>query len=166
MATVYAMAACIVIQVAVPVFPHLGLPKWLITAVISLALVGFSIALIISWVSEWGPEGMVRTQEIDDTEAPARPATKRSWGGTEVAHEIFTWTVTLLEEKLQEYPEEALYHSALGITLAGAGPKDRALRLALIATELFPIRKMSAMASCRCTISWSPTSWSVTWTRP
>lgn len=81
-ATVYAMAAWIVIQVSVAVFPHLGLPTWLITAVIVLTLVGFPIALIISWVYEWGPEGVVRTEDVDDTEASARPAPKRSWGGT------------------------------------------------------------------------------------
>ncbi|MBK9175143.1 MAG: hypothetical protein IPM46_02165 [Flavobacteriales bacterium] len=81
-ATVYAMAAWIMIQVAVAVFPYLGLPKWLVTAVIVLTLVGFPIALIISWVYEWGPGGVVRTEDIDDTEASARQAPKRSWGGT------------------------------------------------------------------------------------
>jgi TolB-like protein/tetratricopeptide (TPR) repeat protein len=81
-ATVYAMAAWIVIQVAVAVFPYLGLPTWLVTAVIVLTLVGFPIALIISWVYEWGPEGVVRTEDIDDTDAVSRPVPKRSWGGT------------------------------------------------------------------------------------
>jgi len=79
-ATVYAMSAWIAIQVAVAVGPYLGFPAWAVTAVIVLCLVGFPIALIIAWVYEWGPGGMVKTEDADDATAGVTQ-TKRSHGG-------------------------------------------------------------------------------------
>lgn len=79
-ATVYAMSAWIAIQVAVAVGPYLGFPAWAVTAVIVLCLVGFPIALIIAWVYEWGPGGMVKTDDADEATAHA-PRAKRSHGG-------------------------------------------------------------------------------------
>lgn len=81
-ATVYAMAAWLVIQVAVAIFPYLEFPKWTVTAVIVLALVGFPIALILSWIYEWSPDGLVRTEEVADEEATRRPPPKRSVAGS------------------------------------------------------------------------------------
>src|SRR5262245_38971149 len=48
----YVVAAWVVIQVATSTFPYLGLPAWLITAVIVVAMVGFPIALTIAWAHE------------------------------------------------------------------------------------------------------------------
>lgn len=81
-ATVYAMSAWLVIQVAVAMFPYLGLPRWSITAVIVMALVGFPIALIISWIYEWGPDGIVRTEDVDDGGAAPTAPPKRSLAGS------------------------------------------------------------------------------------
>ncbi len=81
-ATVYAMSAWLVIQVAVAMFPYLGLPRWSITAVIVMALVGFPIALIISWIYEWGPDGIVRTEDVDDGRAAPTTPPKRSLAGS------------------------------------------------------------------------------------
>ncbi|MCB0791371.1 MAG: hypothetical protein KDB97_06360, partial [Flavobacteriales bacterium] len=80
-ATVYAMAAWLVIQFAVAVFPYLGLPQWSVTAVIVLAFVGFPVALIISWIYEWGPKGFVKTEEAD-TEAASASVPKKTWAGS------------------------------------------------------------------------------------
>lgn len=62
-------------------------------------------------------------------------------GETEVVRKKFKEAVTLLEEKLPKYPQDARYRSALGIALAGAGQKERALQMALKATELLPYSK-------------------------
>lgn len=62
-------------------------------------------------------------------------------GETEVVRKKFKEAVSLLEEKLPKYPQDARYRSALGIALAGAGQKERALQMALKATELLPYSK-------------------------
>lgn len=80
-ATVYAMAAWLVIQFAVAVFPYLGLPQWSVTAVIVLAFVGFPIALIISWIYEWGPKGFVKTEDADE-ETATTAVPKKTWAGS------------------------------------------------------------------------------------
>src|SRR5262245_39239226 len=48
----YVIAAWAVIQVATSTFPYLGLPAWLITAVIITAIVGFPIAIIAAWLQD------------------------------------------------------------------------------------------------------------------
>lgn len=52
----YAVAAWVIIQVAVSVFPYIGVPDWAITAVIIATLVGFPIALVLSWMFDVRPE--------------------------------------------------------------------------------------------------------------
>ena len=74
-ATVYAMAAWLVIQFAVAVFPYLDLPKWSVTAVIVLAFVGFPIALIVSWIYDLGPKGLLVTADADASDEGAEQAT-------------------------------------------------------------------------------------------
>ena len=81
-ATVYAMAAWLVIQVAVAIFPYLEFPKWSVTAVIVLALVGFPVALVIAWIYEWSPEGLVRTGDEADTETSTPATRQRSPAGS------------------------------------------------------------------------------------
>lgn len=80
-ATVYAMTAWLVIQFAVAVFPYMGLPGWSVSAVIVLAFVGFPVALIISWIYEWGPKGIVRTEDAEE-EGVSSAVPKRTWAGS------------------------------------------------------------------------------------
>ncbi len=55
-ATVYAIAAWLIIQISATVFPRLNLPDWTITFVIVLIALGFPIALIIAWAFELTPD--------------------------------------------------------------------------------------------------------------
>jgi len=80
-ATVYAMTSWLVIQIAVSVFPYLHFPEWVVTAVIILALVGFPIALVIAWIYEYSPSGMVRTAPSSaDGEIAAEPKERSNKG--------------------------------------------------------------------------------------
>ncbi|MBZ0205882.1 MAG: hypothetical protein K8H89_06120 [Flavobacteriales bacterium] len=62
-------------------------------------------------------------------------------GETEVADRKFKEAVILLEKELPKHLEDARYHSALGIALAGAGQKERGIQMAVKATELLPYAK-------------------------
>lgn len=69
-ATVYAIAGWLIIQVADVTFPYLGLPEWLITALIVITLIGFPIAIVLSWIFELSPSGIVRTGSKKAKENP------------------------------------------------------------------------------------------------
>lgn len=60
-AAVYAVVGWLVIQVAVATFPLLFLPEWLARAVVVLVLLGFPVALVLTWALEPTPEGLRRT---------------------------------------------------------------------------------------------------------
>ena len=60
-AAFYAAAAWGLLQVADIVFPRLGLPDWSVTFLFALEAVGFPLALILSWIFDYTPDGVVRT---------------------------------------------------------------------------------------------------------
>ena len=49
------------------VFPVFDVPNWIIRLIVLLLIIGFPIALILSWGFEITPEGIKRTQDIDPT---------------------------------------------------------------------------------------------------
>src|SRR5713101_8087871 len=67
-AVAYAVVGWLVIQVTATIVPALHLPEGLTTAIVVLVLVGFPIALVISWAFEMTPEGMKRTENVSPDE--------------------------------------------------------------------------------------------------
>src|SRR5438874_7149529 len=67
-AVAYAVVGWLVIQVTATIIPALHLPDGLTTAVVVLTLVGFPVALVISWGFEMTPEGMKRTENVSPDE--------------------------------------------------------------------------------------------------
>jgi TolB-like protein len=62
-AVLYAAAAFAAAQAADLFLPRLGLPDWTVTAVVVLAVVGFPLALIASWIFDITPTGLRRTTQ-------------------------------------------------------------------------------------------------------
>jgi adenylate cyclase len=69
-AVVYLAAGWLLMQIVDVMFPTLGLPRWSMTLVASLLLVGFPIALVMAWALELTPEG-IRRAPAKVTPAPA-----------------------------------------------------------------------------------------------
>jgi TolB-like protein len=69
-ALAYLAGGWLLIQVAATVFPAYGLPAGALTALITVLLIGFVPAVILSWVFEWTPQGVKRDESGSDT-APA-----------------------------------------------------------------------------------------------
>ena len=69
-AAAYGVVAWLIIEVADIVLPALRLPEWVITAVVITALAGFPIALLLGWLFDVTPDGVVRTRPADE-DAPA-----------------------------------------------------------------------------------------------
>lgn len=60
-ALIYAITAWVVIQVAATVTPLLSLPGWVPTLVLVLAILGLPLMLVMSWVYDATPAGLVST---------------------------------------------------------------------------------------------------------
>lgn len=72
-AVTYAVVGWLVIQVTATIVPALHLSDGLTTAVVVLTLVGFPVALVISWAFEMTPQGMKRTAYVSDEAVHSMP---------------------------------------------------------------------------------------------
>ena len=74
-AVAYAIVAWLLVQIVVTVEAPLSLPGWLDTVVIVLALVGFPIALVLSWAYDLTPAGIERTEHLESSDEISREST-------------------------------------------------------------------------------------------
>lgn len=78
--TMYAATAFIIMEAAEIMLPRLGLPDWTVTLVIILLIVGFPVAVILSWIFDFTSEGVQKTEPIRLTTQerdPERPVKRR-----------------------------------------------------------------------------------------
>lgn len=64
-AALYGMAAWLVTQIATQVFPFFEIPNSAVRFVVIAAIIGFPIAMVLAWIYELTPEGLVRTEDVD-----------------------------------------------------------------------------------------------------
>jgi TolB-like protein len=62
----YVVAGWIILQVALSLQAAMKLPDWFSTVIVSLLIIGFPIAVIVSWFFEFTPEGIKRTVPSGD----------------------------------------------------------------------------------------------------
>jgi TolB-like protein/Tfp pilus assembly protein PilF len=72
-AVLYGMGAWLLAQIATQIFPFFDVPNSAVRFVIIALVLGFPIAMALSWIYELTPQGIVRTEEVD-------PATQRQFG--------------------------------------------------------------------------------------
>jgi len=72
-AVLYGMGAWLLAQIATQIFPFFDVPNSAVRFVIVSLVFGFPIAMVLSWMYELTPEGVVRTEDVD-------PATQRKFG--------------------------------------------------------------------------------------
>src|SRR5438874_10198749 len=68
-AVAYAVVSWLLIQIATQVFPFFEIPNWAVRLVVLLLILGFPVALILSWAFEITPEGIVRESEVSADES-------------------------------------------------------------------------------------------------
>ncbi len=68
-AVAYAVVSWLLIQIATQVFPFFEIPNWAVRLVVLLLILGFPVALILSWAFEITPEGIKRESEIAPSES-------------------------------------------------------------------------------------------------
>src|SRR5207245_1354653 len=64
-AVAYAIVSWLLVQIATQVFPFFEIPNWAVRLVVLLLILGFPVALILSWAFEITPEGIKRESEIE-----------------------------------------------------------------------------------------------------
>src|SRR6476660_3577934 len=80
-----AVVAWLLIQIATQLFPFFEIPNWAVRLVVLLLILGFPVALVLSWAFELTPEGIKRESEIAPDPSAARRTGKRIVGLTIVA---------------------------------------------------------------------------------
>jgi TolB-like protein/Tfp pilus assembly protein PilF len=84
-AVAYAVVSWLLIQIATQVFPFFEIPNWAVRLVVLLLILGFPVALILSWAFEITPEGIKRESDL----APAQSITRQT------GRKIITLTVVV-----------------------------------------------------------------------
>jgi TolB-like protein/Tfp pilus assembly protein PilF len=78
--TVYAAAAFVILQLIEILAPSLRLPEWTMNFILVLLIVGFIIAVILSWIYDIHPEGgIVKTEPADKVKKEEIRKTSNSW---------------------------------------------------------------------------------------
>jgi TolB-like protein/Tfp pilus assembly protein PilF len=84
-AVAYAVVSWLLIQIATQVFPFFEIPNWAVRLVVLLLILGFPVALVLSWAFEITPEGIKRESDL----APAQSITRQT------GRKIITLTVVV-----------------------------------------------------------------------
>src|SRR5215831_16063415 len=87
-AVAYAVVSWLLIQIATQVFPFFDIPNWAVRLVVLLLILGFPVALILSWAFELTPQGIKRTESAD-------AAGQRSRGGIWIAVVVIAAALSL-----------------------------------------------------------------------
>ncbi len=61
----YAATAFIIMEAGDIMLPRLGLPDWTVTLVIILLILGLPVALVLSWIFDITPHGVVKTEPLE-----------------------------------------------------------------------------------------------------
>ena len=69
----YAVLAWLLIQIATQVFPFFEIPTWAVRLIIVSLILGFPVALFLSWAFDITPGGIVRTGDVEPVLPPASP---------------------------------------------------------------------------------------------
>jgi len=89
-AVAYAVVAWLLIQIATQVFPFFEILNWAVRLVVLVLILGFPVALILSWAFEITPEGIKRESEIEHDKSITRKTGRRIVALTIVAAIIAT----------------------------------------------------------------------------
>src|SRR5215468_10387368 len=81
-AAAYAVVSWLLIQISTQVFPFFEIPNWAVRLVIIILVLGFPVALVLSWAFELTPEGIKLESEIDPKQSITRKTGRKIVGLT------------------------------------------------------------------------------------
>jgi hypothetical protein len=99
-AVAYAVVSWLLIQIATQVFPFFEIPNWAVRLVVLLLILGFPVALILSWAFEITPEGIKRESEVAHEQSKTRHTGRRIVGLTLPVYWCFSCCVQSPQSRL------------------------------------------------------------------
>ena len=135
-AVAYAVVSWLLIQVATQVFPFFEVPNWAVRLVVLLLILGFPVALILSWAFELTPEGIKRESEVAHERSKTRHTGRRIVGLTIVVAVIAAglFLFQLLRSKSAVTPR---------YTEAATGSAGSAMEIAAKSIAVLPFDNLS-----------------------
>ncbi|RIA09765.1 TolB-like protein [Flavobacteriaceae bacterium MAR_2010_72] len=76
-AIAYAVVAWVLLQVLSLILPNVGAPEWVMKTITILAIIGFPIWVFFSWVYEVTPDGLKKTEKVNQDESITETTNKR-----------------------------------------------------------------------------------------
>ncbi len=73
----YGVGGWLLVQVATQVFPFFDIPNWVVRVVVMAIVAGFPVALVLSWIYELTPQGIVKTDEVPSDTSITRQTGQR-----------------------------------------------------------------------------------------
>jgi hypothetical protein len=68
-AGMYAVVGWVLAQIATTLEETMSLPVWFDGLIVALLLIGFPIAIVFAWAFELTPQGVVRTEDVPESES-------------------------------------------------------------------------------------------------
>jgi TolB-like protein/Tfp pilus assembly protein PilF len=123
-AVAYAVVSWLLIQIATQVFPFFEIPNWAVRLVVLLLVLGFPVALILSWAFEITPEGIKRESEVAPGESITHHTGRKIVGITVVLAVIAAgmFIFQLLRPKSHSQLEGGASATSASLGLAGGRP--------------------------------------------
>ena len=113
----YLVAAWVLIEVSSVLIPAIGLPGSIVKIVVGLAAIGLPVALLLAWIFDLTPEGIIRS-EGEPVDAPANRGTEaRAYSSVETDEQslaVLAFADRSLE-KNQEYLADGLSEELINI---------------------------------------------------
>ena len=72
----YVVTAWVLTEVSGSLEEALGLPSWVDGVTVALVLLGFPVALVLAWIYDLTPTGVVRTSDVSSSDVDLDPATE------------------------------------------------------------------------------------------
>jgi TolB-like protein/Flp pilus assembly protein TadD len=69
-AVAYAVLAWLLIQIATQTLPFFEIPAWTVRLIIVVLVLGFPVALLLSWAFDLTPSGIKRTDDLEEAQVP------------------------------------------------------------------------------------------------
>jgi TolB-like protein/Tfp pilus assembly protein PilF len=126
-AVAYAVVSWLLIQVATQLFPFFEIPNWGVRLVVLLLILGFPVALILSWAFEITPEGIKRESDIPPNESVTAHTGRKIVGLTIVLAVIAAGLLAFQLLRSKSASKGTVSPTTVGSAAAEASPKSIAV---------------------------------------